>query len=203
MLKLILVVTTLLLVLSGCGSSKLVIESDPAGGEVYIDDKLMGKTPLTVAYNTLPYEDNLTLRIEKHDFSALIAVVQGPRQAGIGEKVHLKLSKAPDEVAKLNAQLDRVMQAHKLAMDRHYIESERIIDQMLAEFPELIAPRLLKGAVFMMAKNYDKAQAEYQEVLGLDPANVEATKMLTYLQTRANGAKAVEVKPADGQEKKQ
>jgi tetratricopeptide (TPR) repeat protein len=176
-----------LLLITGCASQKLVIESTPSGGTVYINDKKMGTTPLSVNYNELPYDDNISLRIEKQNFSPVTAFVQGPKQAGIGEKVQVKLSKAPDEAAELNAQLDRIMAAHKLALEHHYIEAERLVDQMIADHADLIAPRLLKGAILMMAKNLEEAKQQYQGVLELDPANSEATKMLTYLSTQSIG----------------
>lgn len=178
-------IALLFFVLVGCASKKLVIESEPSGGDVFINEKPMGKTPLTVSYNDLPYDENLSVRIEKEAFGTIRVYVQGPKLAGIGESVHIKLTPVADDTSELNALLDRMLSAHKLALDQRFLEAQRIIDQMIAEHPKLIAPRLLKSAIFVMAKNYSEGRQQYKEVLKLDPGNAEATKMLSYLESRA------------------
>ena len=187
-LGLLRLVGLIVLLVSGCASPKLKVESDPSGGTVFINDAQMGVTPVTLKYSDLPYLENLTLRIQKQDYTEAQAIVQGPRLAGLGEQVKVKLSRAPDEAAKLNAQLERVMTAHRMALENQYGEAERIINQLIAESPELIAPRLLKGAIFLMSKNYPPAIDTYQEILKIEPSNPEAIRMLEFLN--AKGGKA-------------
>lgn len=166
---------------AGCASNKLVIDSEPSGSAIFINDQPMGKTPLTIDYKKLPYEDNFELRIEKEGYGSTLAIVTGPKQASLGEHVHVKIQKAPDETAILNREMERIMESHRLALAHRFTEATRIADQIILDHPRLLAPQLLRASILFLSKNFAGAEDQYRKILELDPANTEATKMLRYL----------------------
>ena len=171
----------LLLSLTAC-SSAFLIKSDPPGASVYMDEKLMGQTPLKLAQKDLPYVDNIHLRVEKQDYGTFETIIPGPHLASLGEEIAIQIPKAPDETAIINQKVSLIIQAHRLALDGQTHQAIQILDQLIAENPKLISAHLLKGSILFLGKNLASAREAYEQVLVLDPSNREAIKMLEYIQ---------------------
>jgi hypothetical protein len=53
----------ILTVITGCGTSgKYIIQSSPKGADIFVDDNLIGKTPVTI---NIPFEENFQKVLEK------------------------------------------------------------------------------------------------------------------------------------------
>jgi hypothetical protein len=176
---------TAIIVCSAC-STAYNVKSDPVGASVYINDKLMGRTPLRIAQKDLPLEESLQLKIVKDEFGTFTAVIPGPKTSTLGEDIFARIPKDKDETSSLNNKMDQIMHAHKLALDGRYQEALRIVDQVIEEDPKLVTPQMLKASIFFLSKNYTGASSQYRHVLEIDPTNREAVKMLDFM-SRGNG----------------
>jgi len=183
-MKSIFCAAVLLVVGFGCSSAKLQVISEPSGAKVYINDVAEGSTPVNIDYAKLPYESLLTLKVQKENYGTVTAFIEGPKQATLGQKVTLKISKEPDQITQVNRDVDRILAAHKLAMDHRFHEALLIADQLIIEHPDLISAQVLRGSICFYSKNYSEARSSYKRVLELDASNEDATKMLKYLDDR-------------------
>jgi hypothetical protein len=174
----------LLLMGFGCSSARLQVVSEPSGAKVYVNDIAQGSTPVNIDYGKLPYENVLTLKVQKENYGTVTAYIEGPKQATLGQKVTLKIAKQPDEITEVNREVDRIFAAHKLAMDHRFHEALLVADQLIIEHPDFISAHVLRGSICFYSKNYNESRISYKRVLELDASNGEATKMLKYLDDR-------------------
>ena len=173
-----------IMAVTGCSSAKLQISTEPSGAKVFVNDVAVGNSPVSVEYSKLPYENVLNVRVQKEEYGTLNTYIEGPKQAGLGQRVMIRIPKAPDETARVNQDVDQILLAHKLAMSRRFGEAMKIAEQLIMDHPTLVSAYVLRGSICFFARNYEEARNSYHHVLDLDASNQEATKMLKYMDDR-------------------
>lgn len=167
-----------------CSSGKYVIKSEPSDVNVYLNDKLVGKTPLNIPTKDLPEEANLQFNFVKENYGELKTIVPGPRVATLGEDIVVRIPKQENTTELINRRMAEILHAHDLAIHNHISESLESIERLISEDPKLVSAQLLKATVMFLGKNYSGAEDQYEKVLEMDPSNKEATQMIRYLRER-------------------
>jgi PEGA domain len=167
-----------------CSGGKYVIKSEPSDVNVYLNDKLVGKTPLNIPMKDLPEEGNLQFNFVKENYGEIKTIVPGPRIATLGEDIVVRIPKQENTTELINRRMAEILHAHDLAIHNHISESLESIDRIISEDPKLVSAQLLKATVMFLGKNYSGAEDQYEKVLEMDPSSKEATQMIRYLRER-------------------
>jgi tetratricopeptide (TPR) repeat protein len=175
--------------LSACGG-KYRIKSEPSGAEVSINGIPRGRTPVDISLSQFPPGGALDLRVEKEDQGVFQAYLPSPSSGLLGVDLLVRIPKQEDDATKVNRNVAVVIRAQKLIEQKRYEAALAILDEAIKENPRYVHAQSLKGSALFLSQNYDAAQAQWRKVMDLDPANVDAKKMLEFINSRGLASQA-------------
>lgn len=197
-------ISVLFLLLSGCGTSTLKIDTNPPGADVYVktvgstDRRLLGKTPIP---RTLTKDiqkgqlGSLMLDVELENYQSTSVLIA---EAGNSEsEISLQLKpmaadkKAENDSAKINKNLDQLFEAQRLARIGRHDDALKILDEISKEFPQWASVPEMRGGIFLLQKNYVKALDEYKKSVALNTDNTSSQAIIKNLEKRV-GIKATD-----------
>lgn len=167
---------------TGCGHY-YTFKSDPGEANVYLNDTLVGKTPLEVPTGDLPPTDNIRVRITKDGYTSFQGIIPSPSISTMRADIAVSLNKGEDETDKVNRQIGYIINAQKLVMVKKYDDALKLAEKAIQENPRYVYAQLLKGSILFLNHSYTPALAQFQKVLEFDPTNTEAIRMINYLKT--------------------
>lgn len=169
--------------LGGC-ASHYVIHSEPDGASVYINDKLVGQTPVEVSFSDLPQMPNLTLKLVKDGHGRFEGILPGPVMGELSKDIDITIPRVEDDAMRVNKMMSFVGQVGELTNQERYNEALKIIDSYIQENPKYVYPQILKASVLFLTKNYSASLALYQKVLEQEPGNPEALRMMQFIKAK-------------------
>jgi tetratricopeptide (TPR) repeat protein len=175
---------------SGC-AKKYLIKSDPTEANVYVNDKLLGVTPLSIRFKDYTQTAEVKLKVEKEGVGSVTAVLPDVSSTTLSGDILVTIPKTEPEESKINRLFLLYESAQELAKQRRFSEALRVTDTLIGENPRYIFAQNLRGSILFLSHNYLAAEGQWKKVLEIDPANKEAVKMLDYLKKTA-GANAIE-----------
>lgn len=189
----------------GCASSTSIkVSSNPPGADVYVktvggaERQQVGKTPLVheSLETLLKAKPNgaLYIEIEKGDF--LPATVLVTEVGGGSLEISQELKPIPKTAAaeanssSLNKGLELLFEAQRLARVGRLDDALKMLDDVGKELPQLAPVHEMRGGIFYLQKEFNKALDEYRKVLVLHSENASAQQMIKRLEGQVSGATA-------------
>ncbi len=188
----------LLVLLTACAQSELVIKSIPPEAEVSVIDgdgeiKSLGKTPLK-----LPSAEMFKsgagysqLQISKENFESK-SFVMSKSSLPTNYEISVNLTKTSTDPKILEGNLKNEKVAQQIAQANNYIhsrkllEAEQLISRFIQDYPHVSVGYDYMGNIQYMKKDYKKALYYYEKGLGLNPENLETKDMVTKLKSIFN-----------------
>jgi hypothetical protein len=183
----------LALLLGGCASSQLTVESDPAGADVFVVTtgnvkQKLGQTPYTITPSQLPilFSSESQIQVSKEGFHSESFFLP-PQATGTLGRIQAKLTADTvsqtciDSSNALTDATDAVAQVQRLIYAKNYLAAEKALSTYIVKFGSVPVFHSLLGNVFYLQKNLSRALESYQRARTLQPQNQENQRMVQRL----------------------
>jgi hypothetical protein len=183
-----LVCLTLLVILSGCASNQLSVESSPEGADVYVfgpnnTKQKVGKTPFTITNSNAPslFRDTIQVTVQKDGYKGESFLIP-PASTSASGRISAQLSPV-ESSSTTNEVSEGVAQILRMIYKKNYPEAERSLASYTVKFASVPIFWDLLGNVYYLQKNLDRALSSYQTSLSLNPQNAETQKMISKIKS--------------------
>jgi hypothetical protein len=180
------------LLISGCASNQLTVESNPDGADVYVfgpnnTKQKVGKTPISLTNSNTPslFKDTIQLTVQKEGYKSESFVIP-PASTTANGRILAQLPQI-ESSSTTNEVSEGVAQILRLIYRKSYVEAERSLATYTVKFANISIFWDLLGNVHYLQKNLDRALGAYQTSLSLNPQNSETQKMITKIKTIRGG----------------
>lgn len=170
----------------GCASGELRVESNPEGAEVIVIDqsrapKRMGVTPMVLNSANTPglFKQAIQVNVQKEGFQTQAVFVPETTMSTQGQIVAI-LRK--DDARFVGSATEVVAQVQRLVFKKNYFEAERMLQEAVSRNPSVGTFHSLLGNVYYLQKNTTRALESYQRAQAIEPNNLEVTKMIQKLR---------------------
>jgi len=183
----------MMMFLFGCATqSNVSIKSFPEGAEVAIVGKeggvrSIGKTPLVIPPQNLEGGRISSLVISKDGFKEQYVLLGRDRSAESFDITVSLQSQAEDpKTVDTRARQERLakllLQAHNLTGAKRYTEAEKVLSDVIQDYPHISAGYDLLGNVAFLQKDLKAALKNYERSLQLNPENSETRSIIEKLK---------------------
>lgn len=176
-------------VLQGCSTTKIAINSEPSSGEVWVKSMesgnyvSIGKTPIVTNSKSLksklqsdgPY----VVELRKKDYiskSILVTDLSGSQDVSIQLKLQTIVDLLPAQ--NLNAMVEQLFSSQRLAQSGRYNEALNTISNLQIKYPSLAVTYELQGGIYYLMGELQKSFDSYSLAAIYDPRNLETTMMM-------------------------
>jgi tetratricopeptide (TPR) repeat protein len=175
-----------LILILGCG--KYYISSVPGNAKVYIENPrtgekyYLGVTPLKVPKSKIDLEEPFYLVFEKGGYETAKVPV-APIASGdvIVEAKLVSTGTGSEEVKFAREVLSRFYEAQKLVAKGKYHEAIAILDGIIRELGDFPEVYMLRGSIYRILKDDEKAIADWKKASELNPKDEELSRALSDL----------------------
>ncbi len=179
-----------IVVLAGCATGRVSIQSQPPDAEVFVSDGQgapvsIGKTPLYVDIRTLERNsgEEVQIWVKKEGFHPESVLLPGSMLArDVSLSAKLEESKMPEscsnQVASLQKVASGVARIQVLLNTKRYEQVEPQLLALIAEHPNVSVLYDLLGNLYYLQKDLDRALAAYEQAHKLNPENPETNMMV-------------------------
>lgn len=182
--------------LMGC-SSKLIVQSQPEGAEVFISaagkggSASVGTTPLEISESDISDKLQISpgqagmveLTLKKDNHKTKSVLVPANRWGETTRLVNLTLEAGKDSIKDSQLMVQYLMNAQKLAQGRQFEQAILQLDKALTLDQRFPAALVMKGSIYYLQQQYAEAETWYKKALEVDPSTDEAIKMLERLKS--------------------
>jgi tetratricopeptide (TPR) repeat protein len=180
---------------AGCASPTMDVTSSPAGAKIEaVRDseapRAIGNTPLTLTKDSHPeaFQPGTELRISKEGYdpeAVLIPASSLPTQTRLN--VTLTEHKLPGSCVNATETIEEVAKGvanvGRMITKKNYVESERLLQDLLSKHPDVATLYVLRGNVAYLEKDISGALENYKKAHDLSPDDAEINRMVTKLKT--------------------
>jgi len=186
------------LVVAGCGSGNLRLQSSPSEAEVELVDRSgsrrnIGKTPLNISSKELgALTDGAQLEVSKtghisqgiflpsSTFAKMVEIniVLPPHSTAVSNG-----ESSLQEVASVVADIQKDIQARSLDL------AQSKLTQMIGKYPNVSTFYSLMGNVHYLERRLDRALASYRKALELNSTSTELSKVIEKLESMNGGSR--------------
>lgn len=180
------------LLMSGCASNQLTVESTPEGADVYVvgnnSKQKVGKTPMTLTNSNAPalFKDTIQVSVQKEGFKSESFMVP-PASTTANGRISAQLAQM-DSATTTNEVSEGVAQILRMIYKKNYGEAERSLSTYTTKFANVPIFWDLLGNVHYLQKNLDRALSSYQTSLSLNPQNAETQRMIGKIKSMRGSA---------------
>jgi tetratricopeptide (TPR) repeat protein len=181
-----------MLTMVSCGSivrteGIVVVESNPSGANVWMENEFLGQTPLEIkqatgSLNSLRvshpgfYDSHLNFSSEK--FQKVSVSLQKIDGEDFKKIVKQEL---PQE---MNRMVNRLLEVHAKIISKQYQDAETEVNDLIKEYPSVAAPYTLKANILVHQGNIPEAYRNALMAVKLDNRDVTASRLVHYLEER-------------------
>lgn len=178
------------LLLGGCASSQLSVDSDPAGAEIFVVStgnvkQKIGVTPMTITPAQMPglFTSESQIQVQKDGFRPESFLLP-PQSAGTVGRIQAKLTEdsvsktCQDSANALTDSTDAVAQVQRLIYRKNYLEAEKALATYTLKYSSVPVFHSLLGNVHYLQKDLDRALQSYTRASALQPQNQENIRMI-------------------------
>lgn len=194
---------SLLGLLLGACTPKLMIRSEPPQAEVYLtvegrpEKVKAGETPLELTELQINEMLKITsensqwiqISLEKKDFQKRNVSLPSNRWGELSKSVNLQLAPMDDTTTTATKMLKYFFNAKKFAETKQFEQAHAEIDKILTLDSQMPQALNMKAGIFFLQGNLTEARNLYRKALEIDPGSNEAIQMLERIQNRAEGAR--------------
>ena len=176
------------LLLVGCASNQLMVESTPDGADVFIfgpnnTKQKVGKTPISITNSNAPslFKETTQVTIQKEGYKSESFLVPPASTTATG-RISAQLNQI-ESATTTNEVSEGVAQVLRMISKKNYAEAERSLNTYTLKFSTVPIFWDLLGNVHYLQKNLDRALNSYQTSLNLNPQNAETQKMIAKIKS--------------------
>ena len=185
----------LFVLLTSCGSRKVLITTTPAGAEVYAREngdtvvKSLGVTPLELSESKLetivknPKKPTI-LKISKHGHSEEKIIITDFGNSDVTYNFTLKENSQAEIIAKIDSTSNALFEAQRLMRAGNTADSIRMLEILLKQYKQSSFINELMAGAYYLEKKYEKSLLFYENAYKYDAKNIEAYKMKKYLEDK-------------------
>jgi hypothetical protein len=185
----------LILLLSGCSTSTLRVQSNPQDAEVQLvrrDGSIekIGKTPVEIDARTQRglFTDPVEVRVVKEGYSPQSAVV--PRLSSLGGSGQINFNLNETELPKactaregaMSELAHGVAEASNLMQKKKLVEAGNLLQSLLVKFNSVAVLHDLMANVYYLQHDTARALESYRRSNALEPGNSQTQRMIERLQ---------------------
>jgi len=192
------ILVTLLVVLTGCASATLTLESNPTKAAVFAaplgaaEMKPLGDTPLILRGGEVaaqyggpgPY----FLEFRKDGYKTKQVIVTDLTLVDLRVVANLPATTGMEDEVKLNSSVDTLFEAQRLARAGRHEDALAQLKALQKDAPQLAAIYELEGSIYFLQKKYRDALDAFTLAQAKNPKNSENARMKTLLQDQLRNA---------------
>lgn len=176
-----------LVVLIGCASPQLTIQSNPPGAAVTVKDKTLGQTPLMIASEDfLKYQEGelIYFSIKKDGYADKEFFLQPTNIVNytfeLTKMSAENFNAIPIQYASLIHEITReLLIIQGLIFANKIDEAKNKLESFNKQYPNVAAAATLSASIEILKGNYDEAYTYLITAQKLDPKDLQVQKMLT------------------------
>ncbi len=188
-----LLLLSILIFVSSCGSQEITIRSTPEQADVFIaklgkgEREKIGQTPMTLDEDTMKKlsetKDTLVvLEIERSGYMREQIIVNDFGSTNVEYDFSLKTNNIANVIKDIDSVSENLFKAQKLMRSGGYDDSLKILTDLDKKFPYSSVINELIGGAHFFKKQYKNSLIYYDLAYKYDPKNIDAYKMLQYLE---------------------
>lgn len=181
------------LVLAGCATSRVSMDSTPTGAEVYVlplgDGKplMIGSTPLTARSAELLRQSGgagpVMVEFRKRGYKPVKALITDLARLDLTLKMELPVSDGLEDLDQVNALIDSIFEAQRLALSGRFDDALALIKRAEKDAPQIAAAYEIEGGIYFLQKKLPEALDAYRVAAKYNPKNPETIRMRNLLET--------------------
>lgn len=170
-------------------SSSVIFRSTPPKCSITMrdsksnEDKVIGETPLEMDLSKLSEMVNtgpVMLRISKRGYQPREYII--PNLFNTNLTVDAFLYPSISDYRKTNQVIAQLFTVHKLIQKKRFTKAIKIVNEIVAENPNIATAYEMYGTIYFLQKDYVKSYDNWIKVIELEPENVEAQKMVELIE---------------------
>lgn len=180
-----------LVVLQGCSSATIKVESNPPGAVVSLNNKEIGQTPL--ALKSSDYKEafrmsfiELTVRAKGYEPRSFIAKTEGDQTVSITLNPYTEEYFANTLMANYQAQANKLIRdllfIQGLLINKKYEQAEAALGDFIRQYPNIAATYVLRANIEISKNNRDLALRNLERAISIDPQDATAQRMMENLK---------------------
>ncbi len=187
-------VAACLLVLSACSTTNVSVDSVPSKAMVFMRPLgsstlvQVGETPLQTNGEVLRTQMGsggpVAIEIRRNGFKSAYVYLTESGAMDVDVKIELQSENGLENLDRLDAVIDGLFEAQRLARAGQYDESLKRLEQLEQAFPTIGAVYELKGGVYYLKKMIPESLNAYYMAIKYNPKNTESLKMRNALETK-------------------
>ncbi len=185
----------LVFILVSCSTNKVIIETNPAGAEVYSREtgktveKSLGVTPLELSQDQLDEivkdpTKPVVLKITKHGYSEEKIIVSDFGSSSVNYNFLLKENTYAEIISQIDNTSSDLFEAQRLMRVGNIDGSIKILEALLKDYKQSSLINELMASAYYIKQNYKKSLFYYETAYKYDSKNFEAYKMKKYLENK-------------------
>jgi tetratricopeptide (TPR) repeat protein len=179
----------------GCSSVNVMVQSEPSGATVLLRDKVIGVTPLDLKAND--YKDEfakqfleLKVQLKGHQPKDILVATQGYQNISLKLEVYdpnyYQKTILSDFQDQSNFLVREILQIQGLIVAGKNQDAEDRLKLFLQKYPNLSAPYVLQANLELGRKQRDNAIHNLERAISLDPSDAVVVRMLENLKKQAS-----------------
>lgn len=179
---------------ASCGSQEITIRSTPDKADVYLarlgkgEREKIGQTPLTLDDDTLEKLDEtkdtlVVLEVERSGYMREQILINDFGATNVNYEFELKVNNIANIIKNIDLVSGDLFKAQKLMRSGGYDDSIKLLKDLNKKFPYSSVINELIGGAHFFKKDYKNSLIYYDLAYKYDPDNVDAYKMLQYLES--------------------
>jgi len=192
MKKLIIIIFLFSLVLPLAWAGTLSIKSNPLEAEIMVanpqsqDFVFVGKTPFQIDMESLvsryTKSNNFIIKLKKDGYEEYRLLTTKLGSSDLELNVGLEIAKNTRMTKHVDDYVTGLFEAQRLIRAKSYDEALKKLDKLESEYSQFSSVFEIKAGLFYIQRDFTKALSYYRKAFGINPDNLEAYRMMNYLE---------------------
>jgi tetratricopeptide (TPR) repeat protein len=190
-----------LTIAAGCASSRLMVETDPPGADVFAflpgqAPKKVGVAPYTISDTDVPDRNASVQIVVSKEGYLPNSVLLPPAMLGRAGKVNFKLEQqvlpkqCTSQTESLNKLGRAIAEAQSMIKSKQLDQAEKIMTEMIVEYPGISVVYDIIGNIQYLRRDFEKALSAYKKSRALAPDNAKTQRMIQQIESLRGGPKS-------------
>ncbi len=181
------------IILYGCGTGKLVFQSEPAAVNISVVEsngqiRKLGKTPIAANPRNIFFQDGVAKIIfSKEGYRDEVVYLPKPSVGSnlkISTQMHKTSSNANEIISNqtLEKFSSKLAEAQKFSFSKNYVRAKEILRSLINEYPNVSVPYDLLANVYYLSNDTGRALQYYEKANEINPGNSRRNYLLIKLR---------------------
>ncbi len=170
----------------------LTIKSNPIEAEVFVrnpaenEEHFLGKTSYKIKLdelvNNYTKSSSFVLTIKKDGFDSYRVLAAKTGNNDIVLNVNLDISKNIKMTKRIDKLVTELFDIQRLVRAKNYDDAIKNVDKLEKDYSQFSTVYEIKAGALYLKKNYKQALSFYRKAFNINPDNLDAYRMKTYLE---------------------